>query len=213
MTLVRSRSVATAAFLITVAGPLAHAAERPASFSGPYAGFDVASQNTIAGALIAGVDTLAQANRGVASLALGYRHQFAGGFVAGLEGNFGLTRGDLHHQDATNGLTIDYENSTQYALGGTLGYAFGAARETLIYAYISETKRSFDVTVRGPLGVGNQKDEQGLLRFGLGVERRTSERLSLRASVGTSRADFGDRRTNFDPKAKIDFSVGAIWQF
>ena len=183
------------------------------TFDGPYLGLDVSRQNTIAGALVAGVDTLAQSTRNVAGLSAGYRHQFAGGLVIGLEGSFGITDGDLRHVDPVNAVTIDYENSTQHAFGGIADFALGAARETLIFAYVSETKRSFGVTIRGPLGVGSQEDKQGLLRYGLGLERLISELLSLRTSLGSSRANFGDRRTNINPKTRIDLSLGAVWQF
>lgn len=196
--------------LLFIAGA---AADPGQSFDGPYLALDVSRQNTIGGALVAGVDTLAQASRSVGALSAGYRRQFAGGFVVGLEGGFGLTDGNLRHQDSANAVIIDYKNGTQYAFGGIAGFAPGKARETLIFGYLSETKRSFDVTVRGPLGVGSQKDKQGLLRYGLGVERRLSDYLSMRASLGSSRADFGDRRTNLNPRTRIDFSLGAVWQF
>ncbi len=212
MSTVRLRTFLPAVALI-FANVAARGAENAGSFDGPYLALEVSRQNTIAGALVANVDTLAQASRNVASLAVGYRHQFAGGLVVGLEGSFGVTNGDLKHVDSANGLTIDYKNGSQYALGGTLGYVLGETRQTLVFAYLSETKRSFDVTVRGPLGVGAQKDEQGLLRYGAGVERRFTENLSLRASLGSSRARFGDRRTNIDPKTQIDFSLGVVWQF
>lgn len=189
----------------------AAAAEPGPAFSGPYLALDMSRQNTIAGALVAGVDTLAQASRGVGTLAAGYRHQFTGGFVIGLEGSYGVTDGNLRLEDAANSLSIDYKNSTQYAIGGTFGYAVGP--ETLLYAYVSETKRSFGVVVRGPLGVGNQDDKQGLLRYGLGVERRISGPVGIRASIGSSRADFGGRPANITPSTRIDVSLGAVWQF
>lgn len=191
----------------------ARGAETDPYFDGPYLGLEASRQNTIGGALVAGIDTLAQASRTVVSVTGGYRHQFTGGLVAGLEGSFGAIDGDLSHSDQANGLSIDYKNRTQYAVGGIFGIAVGALQETLIYGYVSETKRGFDVTVRGPLGVGTQKDKQGLLRYGLGLERRLHESFSLRASVGSSRADFGNQRTNFDPNTRIDFALGAIWQF
>ncbi|MDX2142412.1 MAG: outer membrane beta-barrel protein [Rhodospirillaceae bacterium] len=198
------------AFILTLLTPLAAAAQ---SFDGFYVGIDAARQSTIAGALVAGIDTLKQSTRNVASLNAGYRMELPGGFVAGVELGYGVTDGDLTLNDAVNRLTIDYKNSTQFSYGAQAGYAFGADNATLVFAYLSETKRSFDVTIRGPLGVGSQNDKQGLLRYGLGVEQRLAGPISVRAMVGSSRAGFGDRRTNIDPQSKVDFGLGAVWQF
>jgi len=196
------------ALVLTLISPLSAAGQ---SFDGFYVGIDAARQNTIAGALVAGVDTLKQGTRSVASLNAGYRVAFPGGFVAGLELGYGVTDGDLTLNDAINRLSIDYKNSTQFSFGALAGYAVAA--DTLLFAYISETKRSFDVTIRGPLGVGAQNDKQGLLRYGLGVEQRIAGPMSVRALVGTSHAGFGDRRTNIDPKRKVDVGLGAVFQF
>lgn len=192
--------------------PAAASAAPPAdtAFDGPYIGLELGRQNTIAGALVGGVDTLKQSVRSVAALNAGYRLRLTNGLVAGLEVGYGLTDGDLSQQDPVNGLSIDYRNSTQIGYGGTFGYAWG---ETLLFAYLSEVKRSFDVTIHGPLGVGRQTDKQGLLRYGLGIERRLTDIVSVRATTGRSRADFGGRRTNIDPKHKIDVGLGVVAQF
>jgi Outer membrane protein beta-barrel domain len=197
-------------FALVLLAPLPAAAQ---SFDGLYVGIDAARQNTIAGALVAGIDTLKQDMRGVASLNAGYRMALPGGFVVGVELGYGITDGDLTLNDAVNRLTIDYKNSTQFSFGAVAGYAFGADDGTLMFAYLSETKRSFDVTIRGPLGVGAQNDKQGLLRYGVGLERRIAGPFSVRAMVGSSRAGFGNRRTNINPKTKLDFGVGAVFQF
>ncbi|MBM3512134.1 MAG: porin family protein [Alphaproteobacteria bacterium] len=198
------------AFAMSIASPLAAADPH---FDGPYVGLDAARQNTIAGALVAGIDTLAQSTRSVASINAGYRMAFSGGVVAGVERNYGLTDGDLKLDDTANRLTIDYANSRQYGFGIQGGYAFGAESGTLVFAYLSETKRSFDVTIRRPLGVGTQRDKQRLLRYGVGLEQQVSGAFSIRGLIGLSRADFGSRRTNIDPSDKVDLAFGVAYQF
>ena len=193
--------------------PSAAAQESPTSFSGPYLGLELAQQNMIAGALVGGVDMLAQSSRTVTLLNGGYRYQFSSGLVLGAEGGIGRTAGDLRLEDAANGLAIDYDNDTQVAYGGMAGFEFGATREALIYIYVSETERDFDVTITGPLGIGHQSDEQGLLRYGLGLERRLTGSINLRASLGSSRADIDGRPTNIDPETKYDIALGLTWQF
>lgn len=200
--------------LVTAAGIASPAiAQEYVSFSGPYFGLEFSRQNVIAGALVAGVDMLAQSSRNLPLLNSGYRYQFRSGLVIGAEVSYGGTATDLGLSEPAYDLTIDYKGNTQFSFGGVIGYAGRATRETLIYAYLSETKRTFDVTIRGPLGVGTQTDKQGLLRYGLGLERRLTGPISIRASLGSSRADFGGRLTNIDPETKIDVVLGVQWQF
>lgn len=190
--------------------PLRVIADEDVPFDGPYLGLDVGWQNTIAGAAVAGVDTLAQGLRSVAVFSGGYRVQMIGGFVAGIEFGYGLTDGSLKLRDPARNLGIDYRNSTQISYGASFGYSWSTS---MLFAYLGEVKRSFDVTIRGPLGTGRQSDKQGLLRYGLGMERHLSGPFSVRLTAGLSRADFGTRPTNIDPERKVDFACGVTFQF
>jgi hypothetical protein len=51
-----------------------------------------------------------------------------------------------------------------------------------------------------------------LLRYGLGVEH-AFDRWSLRATIGSSRGDFGDQATNIEPDRPLDFSLAVIPRF
>lgn len=185
--------------------------ERP--FHGPYVATEVGFQNIFGGALVNGNDVLTESSRFVASGALGWRYQFDNGIVIGIEGQLGITDGNLQFANPATGLAISYENNHQSAYGLTLGYAFGQTREWLIYAYALETSRSFDVTITGPLGIGRQNDNQGMVRYGLGIERVISKQWHLRATAGSLAADFGDANTNIDVEGKLDVGLSLLFQF
>lgn len=182
-------------------------------FHGLYVAAEIGSQNIFGGALVGGNDILTEDSRFVASGALGWRYQFNNGIVFGVEGQLGTTDGDLAFNDPAAGLSITYENSSQSAYGLTLGYAFGARKDWLIYAYGLETSRDFDVTITGPLGTGTQNDNQGMVRYGLGLEKVLTGGLHLRAAVGSLAADFGDANTNIDVEGKLDATLGLTFQF
>lgn len=95
--------------------------------------------------------------------------------------------------------------------GLTLGVATGDNRDTLVYAYLSETKRDFDVSIRYGDQQFGQHDGQGLLRFGIGVEHAFDDGGALRASLGSSRAIFGGP-TNITPQRPLDVALGFIAQ-
>jgi hypothetical protein len=52
-----------------------------------------------------------------------------------------------------------------------------------------------------------------MLRFGVGAEKQMRGGMNLRASIGTGRADFGDKDTNITVDNKLEFGVGAAMQF
>ncbi len=209
------RSAATAVLAAIVFCPAfgAFAQTEERLFNGFYVGLDAGRQNIIGRALVNGVDTLQQSSRSVATLLGGARLQLGYGIVAGLEGGIGLADGKLSLSDPANGLTVEYKNSTQVQYGVVLGYALGAQRDTLIFGYLSQVERRFDVSVQSPQGNFEQRDAQGLLRFGAGVERKISGPFRLRATIGTSRADFRGRPTNINVKTALDLAVSAIYQF
>lgn len=182
-------------------------------FSGFYAGAEAGRQSLIGGSLVGGVDVLAQEDRGVAHLLGGVRYQFAVGFVVGAEASYGLVDGDLRLSDPGASLEIDYRSDRQRTLGLIGGVAVGPAKRWLVFVYAAEATRVFDVTIRQGTATSFQSDEQGMLRFGGGVEARAVGPLHLRASAGTGRADFGDRQTNIEPERRLEMAVGLVVQF
>jgi len=94
--------------------------------------------NVIAGALVDGVDTLAQDTRGAVAFVIGGRYQFASRLVLGVE--FGAARedGDLDLDDPLSGARVGYRNGSHTRIGGTAGVVFGSRRFTHVFAYPSE---------------------------------------------------------------------------
>jgi hypothetical protein len=182
-------------------------------FNGVFLGVEASNEDLIGGAFVDGVDFLAQNTRGVVSVAAGVRVQARFGGVAGIEGTLGFTDGDLTASDAVQNLRVDYTNDTQTSIGGLLGFAFHSSRPLLLFAYASEVTRHFDVTVMQGTSSFNQKDEQGMLRYGLGAEAEALDGLHLRLRVGKGRADFGKALTNITPATPIQYAVGIVYQF
>lgn len=196
--------------ILVIAAAAGHAQER--HFSGFHAGVDLGSQSIIGGSLVGGVDVLAQDDRVVTSLTAGYRYEFPMGLVVGVEGSYGMLDGDLTYSDPFRNLEITYESDDQTTLGATLGWSFGVERNWLGFAYLSEATREFDVTIRIDGSTFLQQDEQGMLRYGLGIEKQINRGLHLRLAVGSGRADF-DGETNIDPDEELEYSAGILWQF
>lgn len=208
-----------AALLVTLAAAQALAAgtasAQPSekSFSGLYGGAEAGVLNIIGGSLVNGVDTLAQETRAAMTIVVGGRYQFANRLVIGVEFGAGWEDGDLSLDDASSGTRVEYANDTHTRIGGTVGVVLGASRRTHVFGYLNELSRSFDVTITQATGTTTQQDEQGLLRYGGGVEQRIAPRLTLRATVGSSRADFGGRPTNITPDRPLEAAVGVLFRF
>lgn len=203
--------IAGALALATVSAPgVASAQHEDRQFDGPYVGLEVSLENVVGGALVGGVDVLAQSSRPAVTLVAGYRRQFSNGLVLGAEAGIAWEDGDLALSNSRG--RIDYTNSSHWRAGGIVGVAVGDERDTLLFAYVNETKRDFDIVATDGTAVSRQTDEQGLLRFGIGVER-AYEDWALRFSAGTSHADFGDRPTNIEPDRPIDLALGVTRQF
>lgn len=192
-------------FLI-VAASAAHAQ----TFSGPYAGLEFGRQHVIGGSLVDGVDTLQEDSRLVSSGFAGLRVQ-AARFVVGGELGVGRMDGDLRLTDPARALAVDYLNDGQWHWGLQAGYA--VRDHTLLFAYLSEVTRTFDVTITRSGLTTPQQDEQGLLRFGAGLEQRVAGPLHLRVTAGTSRADFGGRPTNLTIGRRLEAAGGLVVQF
>lgn len=183
-------------------------------FDGLHLGANAGSQNIFGGSFVDGVDVLAQESRFVAELFTGFRKQFfKGRMMAGAEVQIGFTDGDLTHYDADKPLTINYENNFQSGYGLTLGAVFFKKKTLLAYAYAFETARKFDVTIRDGFSTYRQKDEQGMLKYGLGLEAKIWRGLHTRITLGRLRVDFGDQITNIEVDDKWDFTIGVLYQF
>ncbi|HMQ47663.1 MAG TPA: hypothetical protein PKA00_09615 [Saprospiraceae bacterium] len=183
-------------------------------FDGIHIGANVGSQNLFGGSFVDGVDVLAQEFRFVAELFTGFRKQFLKGrMMAGAEVQIGFTDGNLIHQNPAESLTINYKNNFQSGYGLTLGAVFLKKKTLLAYAYAFETERKFDVSIRDAFGTYQQKDEQGMLKYGLGLEAKIWRGLHARATLGRLRVDFGDQITNIEVDDKWDFTAGVVWQF
>lgn len=192
----------------------AHAQESPPDrrgidFDGVYVGFTVGMQNIIGGALVNGVDVIAQERRPTIDFFVGWRTTFDNGFVIGAEAGIGLEDGDMSLVNSQG--RADWSNNSHWRYGGLIGYRAGDG--PLLFAYLNETKRDFDVRLQNNFGVATQHDVQGLLRYGVGAEFNVGGPFNLRATAGSSRADFGDRPTSREPDHPIEVEVGAIYQF
>ena len=205
---------AAAVLAVAVSQTPVSAQSRP--FNGVFLGVDASREDMIGGAFVDGLDFLAQDTRGVVSLTAGARVQASFGGVAGVEGTLGFTDGDLTTSDAVRGLSAEYANDTQTSVGGLLGFAFSSARPLLLFAYASEVTRHFDVTVTqgtSSFNQFNQKDEQGMLRYGVGVEVGALDGIHVGLRVGKGRADFGNAQTNITPVRPIQYAIGIGYQF
>ena len=177
---------------------------------GLFVALDAGWQNIIGGALVSGMDVLAQARRPVVTLSVGVRVETSFGLVAGVDLGVGVMRGNLRYDDPSGPLAVAYRNRTQRHWNLMVGQALGRGRETNVHLYLSEVSRAFGVDVEDRGETYRQRDEQGLLRYGLGLEREISRHFAARVRVGTSRADFGDQATNMTPRRVLDVMVGGV---
>jgi len=208
----QSRGLTVVLFIVAILLLPAPARTQHKAFSGLYAGVEVGRQNLIGGSLVDNVDFLTQDTRRVIALQGGVRYQFDVGFVIGVEGSVGFMDGKLSLADPANQLDITYDNDQQTTFGLMSGFALGPRKRWLLFAYLSEATRKFDVTVNRAGTTFQQSDEQGFLRYGIGVEKQLFGHLNLRATAGSGRADFADRQTNIDVKREFEFSVGGVLQ-
>ncbi len=196
--------------LVAIGAAPATAAAQSTPFSGPYVAVDVSRQHVIGGSLVDGVDTLQEASRGVLSVSAGWRRAL-GAVVVGADVGLGRLDGALVLRDDATATTVRYDTSSQWHWRLTGGVTIGP--RTLAYAYVSEVTRAFDVTITRRGATTPQRDEQGLLRFGGGLERRVGGPVHVTVAAGSSRADFGGRQTNIEPGRRLEASAGLVLQF
>lgn len=196
--------------LMLLGTPRAHA--QPRNFHGLHVGVEYGSQSIIGGSRVDDLDVLAQESRSVMTLSAGVRYEFGMGLVVGAEATKGFLDGDLAHTEPEDELQIAYENDGQTTLGAIVGFAFGRQKDWLVFGYLSEATREFDVTIQSRGAEFDQRDEQGMLRYGVALERRLFRGLHAQMRVGSGRADF-DHETNFDPDRRLEYAAGVLWQF
>ena len=212
----RARGAALIALTLTaagcggaIAGPLDLArGATDVAFDGLYIAADVGRQDLVGGALIGGVDLLEQRQRFAGNLALGYRKQF-GRFVFGAEGGYGVVDGRLSVSDP--GLQIEARNGTQSFYGLQAGYVANRNRDLMAFAYLSEVSRTFNLDIVSMGAAFSQRDEQGMLRFGAGIERRVAGGLHARITAGTARGKFDS--AIMKPSRHVEFAAGLVIQF
>lgn len=200
----------TASCVAALGAAPATVSAQPSAFSGPYIAVDAGRQHVIGGSLVDGVDTLQEDTRGVVSLSGGVRFAL-GPVVVGGDVGVGRLDGELQRRDDATATTVLYDTSSQRHWRLLAGTTFGP--RALAYAYVSEVSRTFDVTITRRGSTTPQQDEQGLLRFGAGLEWRLTGPLHVHVTAGTSRADFGDRVTNIEPRRRVEVSAGLTLQF
>jgi hypothetical protein len=134
--------------LFTVTPTGAEEGAVPKRFDGLFVGIDLGRHNVIAGSQVDGVDVLQQDVRSAVTFSGGFRKQLGGGLVIGAEAGYGLVDGDLQLSDPGRDVVIDYAGDSQTHFGLTLGHTVGHSRRVLLFAYLNELSRSFDVTIR-----------------------------------------------------------------
>ena len=133
--------------------------------------------------------------------------------VTGLEYSVGFLNGNLEHNSPSESLFIKYENSFQSSIGINIGVALGEQRRYMLFGYLNETKRKFDVDINQYHYHYTQRDKQGMLKYGIGLELSVIKRINLKVTFGGLRVDFGELETNIDVDDKYDFTFGINYQF
>lgn len=184
-------------------------------FDGIYLGSSVGIQNIFGGALIDELDLLAQKSGFVLETSLGYRRQFAKErLLVGVELQFGLTNGDLKETDIRSQSKVTYENSSQGGYGLTVGGVLGKSKGLLIFCYLNNTRRNFDIEITETDGSAYmQEDGQVFIRYGIGTELPVWQRVHIKASFGSVITDYGDLIISQPVNDKMDFNLGVSFQF
>ncbi len=208
-------SIATLLVVVCTATLCAHAKESTNRdhYDGLYAGIEYGSQNIFGGAFLNEIDILAQDSSSVIGLLIGWRNQFPGRFILGVEGQYGFVDGGLHLQDPNADLDIRYDNDEQISIGVTTGVALGKNRRWHLFGYLLSTRREFDISIRLEDLTFHQNDRQNFLRYGIGAEYQSKSGISLRATLGAVRVDYGNKVTNIDVDNKVDLNLGVLYQF
>ncbi|GAB5523393.1 MAG: hypothetical protein Roseis2KO_12650 [Roseivirga sp.] len=181
----------------------------PRKFEGLYIGVNTGVQSIFSEAIINESSIPQQASRWTADFLIAHRWQFLNDrIVFGLEVQVGMADGDLDRTFGTNpGLAISFANSTQVGVGYTFGYVIGKQKKLLLYSYLYQVRRSFNITLRDDTRILLwQQDSQTVLRYGLGLEYNLSKHFSTRLGLGSQRG-----KSNFNETAEV--TIGLNYQF
>ena len=205
-------SVLTALTVVmTALSPIAQANEPGPRYQGVYTGISIGKQNYFGGAFLDDLDVLSQKSARLIDLSAGWRTPLSEGWVLAIEGAYGIADGNLFLQNAN--YTIDYQNEYQLSGGLIAGKIVGQAKNWMLFAYSYFTLRKFDIQISSATGSFSQQDEQGVWRYGLGLERRLLKNWSVRASLGQTYVDLGGLKTNIEVNDKADAMIGLVYQF
>lgn len=181
----------------------------PRKFEGLYIGMNTGVQSIFSEAIINESSVPQQASRWTADFLIAHRWQFLNDrIVFGLEVQVGMADGNLERTYGTNPrLAINFTNNTQVGVGYTTGYVVGKQKKLLLYSYLYQVRRSFNITLRDDTRILRwQQDSQTLLRYGLGLEYNLSKHFSTRLALGSQRG----KRT-LDDTAEV--TIGVNYQF
>ncbi len=178
-------------------------------FEGLYIGINTGVQSVFSEALIDEQRVPEQDSRWTAEFLIAHRWQFLNDrIVFGLEVQLGLTDGDLDRSfTGLRQLDINFTNNSQASLGYSMGYVSGKKKNILLYTYLHQIRRSFDISLTedGSI-IAWQRDSQTALRYGLGLEYNLGRQFSTRLSLGSQ-----NLKINVDEAT--EFTLGVIYQF
>ncbi len=178
-------------------------------FEGLYIGINTGVQSVFSEALIDEQRVPEQDSRWTAEFLIAHRWQFLNDrIVFGLEVQLGLTDGDLDRSfTGFRQLDINFTNNSQASLGYSMGYVSGKKKNILLYTYLHQIRRSFDISLTedGSI-IAWQRDSQTALRYGLGLEYNLGRQFSTRLSLGSQ-----NLKINVDEAT--EFTLGVIYQF
>ncbi|MCE7996229.1 MAG: hypothetical protein HEP71_29885 [Roseivirga sp.] len=182
-------------------------------FEGLYIGINSGTQSIFSTATINELSVPGQSSRWTAEFLIAHRWQFLNNrIVFGLEVQVGLTDGNLDRTfNGLRQLEIHFSNNSQTGLGYTLGYVAGEKQNLLLYTYLYQTRRNFDISLKDDGRVIQwQRDIQTVLRFGLGLEYNLGKRFSTRLTVGSQSPDLNN---DIDIEEVPELTLGFIYQF
>lgn len=178
-------------------------------FEGFYLGINTGIQNVFSGAIINELSVPEQSSRWVTEFFIAHRWQFLHDRVVfGLEVQVGLTDGNLTRSYGVfPQLDIDYANNNQAGLGYTLGYVAGNQQRLLIYSYIYQIRRTFDISLIDDGRIlAWQRNSHTALRYGMGAEYNMGKSFSIRTALGS-------QSTDIDSRITIDHALEATLSF
>ncbi len=178
-------------------------------FEGLYIGINTGVQSVFSEALIDEQRVPEQDSRWTAEFLIAHRWHFLNDrIVFGLEVQLGLTDGDLDRSfTGLRQLDINFTNNSQASLGYSMGYVSGKKKNILLFTYLHQIRRSFDISLKedGSI-IAWQRDSQTALRYGLGLEYNLGRQFSTRLSLGSQ-----NLKINVDEAT--EFTLGVIYQF